>query len=120
VGLTVAQREARAKARASSDRAHDRYVQRTYGLEPGQYDRMLEAQDSRCAICGNRPRTRRLAVDHDHDTGLPRALLCTRCNKALGQFEFTEIAAWNAAHYLLAIAEAHERTRSDQPRPLLN
>ena len=36
-----------------------------------------------CAICGALPKTRRLHRDHDHHTGLPRGLLCARCNRAL-------------------------------------
>lgn len=102
--LTKAERAAR---QARQDRAHERYVQRTYGLAPGQYAEMLAAQDGRCAICRKRPRRRRLAVDHDHFTGLPRALLCYLCNKALGQYEFDQETATNASRYLAAIAAAH-------------
>lgn len=67
---------------------------------------MLADQDGRCAICMRRPRNRRLAVDHDHFTGLPRALLCYTCNKALGWYEFDAMVAYNAARYLLAIYES--------------
>lgn len=101
--LTKEQRAAKA---ARDDRAHERYVQRTYGLEPGQYAAMLAAQDGRCAICRKRPRRRRLAVDHNHFTNEPRALLCMLCNKALGLWEFNQETAANAAHYLAAIAAA--------------
>lgn len=123
MALTVAQREARAARQAASDRTHDKYVQRQYGLAEGQYAVMLAEQDGRCAICMNRAGARRLAVDHDHQTNIVRSLLCGRCNKALGQFEFSLHAASNAAQYLLAIVEAHERIRNDSPggsRPLLN
>lgn len=113
MGLTLAQRAERAKARERADRAHERYVQKTYGLAPGDYQRMLEAQDGRCALCMRAPRNRRLAVDHDHNTGRPRALLCYLCNKYLGQWEFDPIVAYNAATYLLSIAEAYE----DPPCP---
>lgn len=67
---------------------------------------MLADQGGRCAICTRIPRNRRLAVDHDHFTGLPRALLCYTCNKALGLWEFDPIAAYHAAQYLMAIYEA--------------
>ncbi len=49
------------------------------------YDEMFALQDGRCAACGNPPETgKRLARDHDHETGEARGLLCTPCNLALG------------------------------------
>lgn len=53
---------------------------------------MLEEQAGKCAVCGDgngqiqksTGRTRRLHVDHDHRTGKIRALLCSKCNAALG------------------------------------
>jgi hypothetical protein len=106
-----AKRDAKAKAEARSARTHARYVERTYGLGPGEYDRMLEAQDGRCAICGKQPRSKRLSVDHDHRTGRVRALLCQPCNRGLRSFEFDYIPAQQAAIYIQAIADAfHEET----------
>jgi len=63
-----------------------------HGITPEDYDEMLDAQNGVCAICGkqetavnNTGKTvKRLAVDHDHDTGAIRGLLCTRCNTAIG------------------------------------
>lgn len=72
---------------AKNAKAHERNVQRIYGLAPGEYQQMLDRQDGRCAICGNKPVTIRLAVDHDHTTGRVRGLLCRRCNRALGLWE---------------------------------
>lgn len=111
----------RAAARAKADRTHDRYVVRTYGLAPGEYAELLAAQNGRCAICMKVPRRRRLAVDHDHQTGRPRALLCYMCNKAIGQFEFDPMVAYNAASYLLSIHEDHaEDWRLHAAKTLLN
>jgi hypothetical protein len=56
------------------------------------------------------PRKRRLAVDHDHDTGQPRSLLCYLCNRAIGQFEFDPMVAHNAAIYLMSISAARDPT----------
>lgn len=61
--------------------AHEGDVARRYGLLPGQYEKLFAAQGGRCAICGNRPGRKRLAVDHDHVTGEVRGLLCYRENK---------------------------------------
>jgi hypothetical protein len=53
------------------------------GVTDEEYAVMLEAQGGGCAICGAKPKTRRLHVDHDHATGKVRGLLCHRCNRAL-------------------------------------
>ncbi len=69
-------------------------------LEQWEYDDMLEAQDFRCALCRSRPRGRRLAVDHDHLTGIVRGLLCQNCNMALGLFGDNPNALTAAAKYV--------------------
>lgn len=48
-----------------------------------EYDIMLEKQNGVCAICNTQPHYR-LYVDHDHETGLVRGLLCARCNSMAG------------------------------------
>lgn len=59
-----------------------------YGLTPADYAAMLVAQGGACAICRLPEKAdRNLAVDHDHETGIVRALLCNRCNVLLGRFE---------------------------------
>lgn len=58
-----------------------------FGLMPEDYLAMLTSQGGRCAICkGLPPGKRGFAVDHDHQTGRIRALLCVRCNTGLGHF----------------------------------
>lgn len=57
-------------------------LNRKYGLTPEQHAAMFEAQDHKCAICGKR--AKRLMIDHCHDTGLVRELLCQSCNVAVG------------------------------------
>jgi hypothetical protein len=61
----------------TSTAAHRGMVERVYGTD---YDRMFKRQGGRCAGCGGRPRTKRLAVDHDHKSGKNRGLLCQTCN----------------------------------------
>ncbi len=62
-------------------------LKKKFGITPDDYERMLEAQGGHCALCpatvGNSLRPR-LHVDHDHETGAVRKLLCSRCNMALG------------------------------------
>lgn len=60
-----------------------------YGLAPGDYARLLEAQGGTCAIprCPATGKRKRLAVDHDHETGEVRGLLCGPHNyDLLGRF----------------------------------
>jgi hypothetical protein len=73
---------------APSNRGDARYgyhLQARYGLTLDDYADMAEAQDHRCAICGEAG-VRRLAVDHSHSTQKVRGLLCDKCNLALGLF----------------------------------
>lgn len=56
-------------------------------ISDAEYDRLLNLQGGGCAICGAFPTERSLAVDHDHDTGRIRGLLCMRCNTGIGHFE---------------------------------
>jgi hypothetical protein len=71
--------------------AHDRRVEKLYGLRPGEYCILYLAQGGRCPIYGCRARglTIALAVDHDHKLGLGnrnsvRGLLCKYHNRQLG------------------------------------
>lgn len=78
-----------------------RHSLRAFGLTVEQYDEMLAAQDGVCAMCHEPCATgRRLAVDHDHQTGAVRGLLCGRCNTWLGIYEAIKdrAAAYLAAH----------------------
>lgn len=75
-----------------------------YGLDGTTFQDLLEAQDGKCAICGRepsgRPRDKVLHVDHDHETGIVRALLCHDCNKALGCLRDSSEIAEKAMRYL--------------------
>lgn len=58
---------------------------RNHGMSQEEYDAMLLSQDGVCAICGNSPEeNKHLHIDHDHITGKVRALLCSKCNTAIG------------------------------------
>lgn len=79
-------------------RAHNH--KRKYGLEAGEYDKLLAGQNGVCYICKRPPRTVRLSVDHDHKTGLTRGLLCMRCNRLLGWVRDDAAVLESAAEYL--------------------
>lgn len=58
-------------------------IERRYGISKDEYLSLLDAQNDVCAIChGTTERT--LHVDHCHNSGLVRGLLCSNCNTLLG------------------------------------
>lgn len=68
-----------------------------YKLADGQYESMLSAQGGGCAICGG---SKRLSVDHCHDTGVVRGILCFHCNTAIGHLGDSFQRILKAASYL--------------------
>jgi hypothetical protein len=77
------------------------HLKRKYSLTIDDYDEMLAKQGGGCAICGRPPRPDiSLHVDHDHETGRIRGLLCFRCNNALGDFLDDPALLREAATYL--------------------
>lgn len=85
------------KCRAcASAKTHESRVEKVYGITGDDYAALLKRQGGKCAICRARPKSKRLAVDHDHKSGAVRGLLCSRCNHDLMG------AAWDS----LAIAVA--------------
>ena len=77
---------------------------RKYGLTLDQYNALLSSQDGKCAICGStnsgRMSDKHFCVDHDHQTGQIRGLLCHCCNLAVGHFKDQAILCRMAAAYL--------------------
>ena len=68
---------------AIKEKTRERHLVRKYGVDLAEYERMLKEQCGACAICGKR-QTRSFDVDHCHETGKVRGLLCTSCNRLLG------------------------------------
>lgn len=70
-----------------------RKLLKSFGITLEQYEEMFLAQGGVCAVCheaetaGKNGKPFRLAVDHDHETGKIRQLLCMRCNFMLGHIE---------------------------------
>ncbi len=75
-------------------------LQDKYGITEEQYDILLQVQKFKCAICGQLPVKKRLAVGHDHDTGRVRGLLCHNCNTGLGMFKDSPARLLRAIKYL--------------------
>jgi hypothetical protein len=75
-----------------------------YGLTQVCYDTLLKFQGGGCAICGAKKadKARRLAVDHCHETGAVRGLLCACCNTAIGKLRDDPDLMIKAAEYVRA------------------
>ena len=88
---------------------HKYFLKAKYGITPERYCEMFEAQGGVCAICKRCERRRtsstRLAVDHDHETGRVRGLLCTTCNTAIGMLDDN----LDLVTALFAYLEGHQR-----------
>lgn len=80
----------------------ERNLKRSFGLGLEEYDELLKLQNGCCAICGTDACSsgRNFAVDHDHQTGKIRGLLCKFCNTALGQFKDDTMTLRKAIQYL--------------------
>jgi hypothetical protein len=90
-----------------SRRLQRRAVLRQYGLSIHDYDVLCQRQGNRCAICRQE---RPLVVDHDHQTGRVRGLLCDACNWALGHMEDDPERLRRAIDYL-GSTEDHRASR---------
>lgn len=100
------------RARESTPEAREakraRVLMRKYGITLEEYNAMAKAQGNRCAICGEKEQRINsygerlpLAVDHDHDTGKIRGLLCSKHNKAIGMLGDSPGMLLSALRYLI-------------------
>lgn len=84
----------------------DKHLRRKFGISAEEYMLLLDEQDGRCKICLRTPEEvgdkgcPRLAVDHDHETGAVRGLLCRPCNAGLGHFQDSPELMASAINYL--------------------
>jgi hypothetical protein len=78
------------------------YLLYKYGIDEQGYNEMFKAQEGCCAICKKHQTEfkKKLAVDHCHETGEVRGLLCTSCNQALGLLQDSTTNLKNAFEYL--------------------
>ena len=79
------------------------HVRRLYGLSWQDYTELFDRQKGRCALCGSEHALLDLGglcVDHDHETGRVRGLLCKGCNSALGALGDTIPAIRRVLSYL--------------------
>jgi hypothetical protein len=86
-------------------RERDGHLRRTFGITIDEYEAMFDAQGGRCGICRREPHpTISLHVDHDHERGHLRGLICFDCNAGLGKFRDRRRLLAAALRYL----DAHD------------
>jgi hypothetical protein len=99
-------------------------LKKTYGISYKEYLIILKEQDGLCAICKTKQekihhksnKQQKLSVDHDHDTGEVRGLLCSKCNFALGGFKDKVEYLQNAITYLTKDTNyGNKRTNDNSP-----
>lgn len=92
-------------------------LKKKYNLEPIEFEVLWEAFMGKCGICdvkmvmpirGNGQPRNACVIDHNHETGNIRGLLCNSCNKALGLFNDSVLLLRSA---LTWIEYSHEKTR---------
>lgn len=115
----------------NKDKVRNNYLMREFGITSEQYDEMNNKQNGVCAIC-NKPETavnnktgetKRLAVDHNHSTGIVRKLLCTNCNTGIGSLQESIETLRNAIQYLkkpLSIKEFSKLVKFCRSHGILN
>jgi hypothetical protein len=74
-----------------------------FGITEDDYNEMFERQFGLCAICRKPENDIKLAVDHCHETGKVRGLLCKRCNMGIGLLGDNPDTLISAAMYLKGI-----------------
>ncbi len=75
-------RNARKYSQKNKEQNRESHLRRKFGISGEQFQQMSVAQEGMCAICGVKPE--KLCVDHNHTTNVVRALLCKKCNFAIG------------------------------------
>lgn len=101
-------RNKKERTRYTSAKGRETNLRRNYGITQEQYDLMVFQQGGVCAICkqpetlinGKTKRVQLLAVDHNHETGEVRELLCNTCNYLVGYCDLDRERVKNVLKYL--------------------
>lgn len=105
----------RAYYRNNKEAQRERDLKSRYGLSLEDYDKMTVAQQGQCAVCGIKEEMlkdvykshhARFCVDHNHETGEVRQLICHKCNTLVGYLETRAGILQKALDYL----EKHKTT----------
>lgn len=100
----------------------DKKLMKRYKISIEDYQRILESQNQRCKICDRTEIQvgRRLAVDHCHETGKVRGLLCSRCNQAVGLLKDNPKFGDNLSRYLRLYSANFQTDQEPDPHQILD
>lgn len=104
-GNTLRNKEGRRWCRTCQKVSQRRIRLQRYGLTPEQFDELWDEQEGKCAGCKvdlPMTNTKQGNVDHFHDTGQVRGILCTKCNLTIGHSDDDPTRLIALAQYLLA------------------
>lgn len=90
----------------SPEKKQQYYLKATYDMKVSDWQELYIKQKGLCASCGEPPTPRGLAVDHDHNTKKVRALLCIKCNAALGGLGDSPVKVAKLLQYILSFQES--------------
>ena len=77
-------------------------LKQRYNISLEIFNQMLTSQDNKCAICGKNFKNKKdTCIDHDHNTGRIRQLLCCSCNLGIGNFQDSIVLVEKARDYLV-------------------
>jgi len=92
------------RCKSCTGRSQEELRELKYGVTPEAFAGMLESQLGGCAICAvphqDGVKGKGLCVDHCHESGAVRGLLCRQCNSALGLLKDDPVKLRKAAEYL--------------------
>lgn len=78
------------------------FLRRKYGISEDALHALVEAQGGKCGICRDMlDMGRHTCIDHNHETGAVRGLLCRKCNSGIGQLRDSQEIVRAALHYLI-------------------
>lgn len=111
----AAYREANRERIAAYMRAYwaEKGIERRYGITMDQYLDLVAQQQGKCAVCD---REVELHIDHDHETGVVRGLLCGNCNRAAGLLHEEPDRALSLAFYLARAREVDHADHRESER----
>lgn len=105
--LTPERRRELDTRKRTPEQRRERHYRHRYGISAVEVDQRTEEQLGLCAICME---SAPLVVDHDHEDGQVRGLLCQHCNRLLGAARDRAAVLERAADYLREYAGCKEAT----------
>jgi hypothetical protein len=108
--------EGRAYRLKNADAVNTRARVRRYGLSVPEYATMVARQNGICAVC-LKLAERGLCIDHDHQTGKARDLLCGKCNLGLGNYNDDSAALRRGGDYVDYWKARHAGPHNTEPSP---